>query len=127
MNHSENFVDPDTGAHTQTIEGFWRHCKSYLPSFGLKPKDLKTYIGGFLWYGYCKQRDIDMFVHLLKCISEKLPFGTFSIPMAQMQPIPSVCVHSAETSDATISEKRTKHQSCQQLIEVSDNSYDDFV
>ena len=43
VNHSENFVDPDTGAHTQTVEGFWRQCKSYLPSFGLKPKYLRIY------------------------------------------------------------------------------------
>jgi hypothetical protein len=28
VNHKENFVDPDTGANTQTIECYWRHLKT---------------------------------------------------------------------------------------------------
>ena len=71
VNHSENFIDPISGAHTQTIEGFWRQCKSNLPTFGLKPKYLEIYLGSFLWFRYCKQRNLDVFVHILKCISEK--------------------------------------------------------
>ena len=90
VNHSENYVDPDTGAHTQTIEGFWRQVKAWLPSFGLKPKDLPTYMGTFLWYRYCKQRKIDQFVHLLKCMSEKRPLVTEFLPNGTMQSVEEV-------------------------------------
>ena len=44
VNHSENYVDPSTGAQTQAIEDFWRQFKSFLPTFGLKPKYLKHFL-----------------------------------------------------------------------------------
>ena len=31
VNHSENYVDPTTGAYTQTVEGMWNPCKTFLP------------------------------------------------------------------------------------------------
>ena len=70
VNHTKNYVDPNTGAHTQSIEGLWRHCKEHLPSFGMKPVDLDEYLGSFMWFGFCKQRKLDMFMHMLPCIGE---------------------------------------------------------
>ena len=34
VNHTDNFVDPDTGAHTNGIEGFWSVLKRYLRKSG---------------------------------------------------------------------------------------------
>ncbi|KAA6391047.1 MAG: hypothetical protein EZS28_013426 [Streblomastix strix] len=34
VNHQVHFVDPETGANTQTIEGTWSHLRRQLPRFG---------------------------------------------------------------------------------------------
>ena len=84
INHSKFNVDPDTDAYTQTIEGVWNHCKQFLLAFGMKPKDLHTYFGSFLWIRYCKQRKLDMFVHFLKSAAEMYPPVVNEMPNAVM-------------------------------------------
>ena len=50
VNHSENFVDPDTGAHTQTIEGTWSHFKArHKEERGTARHLFETYLYQFLW------------------------------------------------------------------------------
>ena len=61
VNHKKNFVDPDTGAYTQTVEGMWRHMKVFLPPYGIPPRYLDSYLGAFMWIRYAKQRDLDLF------------------------------------------------------------------
>ena len=83
VNHSKNYVDPDTGAHTETIEGMWKHMKEFLPN-GMLPKDADTYIGTFLWHRYCKQRKLDVFIHFLKCCAAIHKPTQFTLPSATM-------------------------------------------
>ena len=51
VNHSRNFVDPITGAHTQRIEGVWEiRIKQHLKIMRGCHKDLlPTYLDMFLW------------------------------------------------------------------------------
>ena len=83
VNHTKNYVDPITGAHTETIEGLWRHLKDFFPN-GMLPKDSHSYIGAFLWHRYCKQRRLDLFIHFLKCCAQIHPPKQFSLPSAAM-------------------------------------------
>ena len=55
VNHSLNFVDPDTGAHTQGIENRWWCVKRGLPRTGTS-KELRklptgVYVASALWRG----------------------------------------------------------------------------
>ena len=79
VNHSENFVDTETGARKQ-LRGCGDTVKHFLPSFGLKSRDLHTYLGTFLWHRYCKQRKLDMFVKFLKCAAEIRPPDKNELP-----------------------------------------------
>ena len=45
VNHTENFVDPVTGVHTQTIEGFWGNAKDLIKKMhGVKEARLVPYV-----------------------------------------------------------------------------------
>lgn len=52
MNHSENFVDLYTGAHTNTIEGVWSLVKRMLKAMnGAHGEKLPGYHDEFNWRG----------------------------------------------------------------------------
>ena len=55
VNHSAKYVDPDTGAHTQTIEGLWGHFKDFLPIRGMKSQHLGLNLEWFMWDRNCRQ------------------------------------------------------------------------
>lgn len=50
VNHSQNFVHPDTGVHTQGIESFWSHAKKKLKRMnGTKRELFDSYLKEFEW------------------------------------------------------------------------------
>ena len=50
VNHSVNFVDPSTRAHTNTIERTWRDTKNLVPKYGRR----KNFFVGYLAAAYFK-------------------------------------------------------------------------
>ena len=70
VNHSVNFVDPISGAHTNTIGGMWQKAKYgiHMPRFSIKEKHLSSYLGTFLWRQ--KHKDQDLFICFLRAASE---------------------------------------------------------
>ena len=51
VNHSRNFVDPATGAHTNRIEGTWTHVKNRVLRRGGRrtPDSLDADLTNFMW------------------------------------------------------------------------------
>jgi len=73
VNHSENFVDPTTGAHTQTIECYWRHLKTNMRKGGIPYEDKADHIWTFLYMKMCRQNNIDVLEQLLQNIKAQFP------------------------------------------------------
>ena len=71
VNHSQNFVDPDTGAHTNTIEGVWGHVKRKLKNMnGTSNNSLPSYLDEFMWF---KLYNGDSMMNILSHISDAYP------------------------------------------------------
>ena len=50
VDHSKNFVDPQTKCHTQHIERLWKELKKPMKRYeGTRKENVKRYLGEFLW------------------------------------------------------------------------------
>jgi len=59
VNHSTNFVDPRSGAHTQNIERTWREVRGNIPRFGRREHHMVGYLAEYLFkrkYSHYAQR-----------------------------------------------------------------------
>jgi IS1 family transposase len=66
VNHSENFVDPITGAHTNSIENVWSHLKQSLRrKYQRRSTHLQSYIDEFLWRKKLKNKE-EMITSLIR-------------------------------------------------------------
>ena len=58
VNHSENFVDPVTGDHTQRIESNWRPLKMRVNRGGVHYQYVADHLCEYLWFRDCRKRGI---------------------------------------------------------------------
>lgn len=49
VNHSQNFVDPQSGAHTNTVERRWRDARGAVPKYGNRKQHFPGYLAKFLF------------------------------------------------------------------------------
>ena len=73
VNHSLNFVDPDTGAHTQRIENTWWGIKRSMPRTGTSKDLFQSYLQEWLWRQHYGD---DPFGNIMRHIADLLYFRT---------------------------------------------------
>ena len=73
VNHSKNFVDPNTGVHTQQVESMWAQVKRMMREEGVMNSQLfVTYLPEFMWRR--KFGKENAFSNFLSHIMEQYPF-----------------------------------------------------
>lgn len=70
VNHSVNFVDPNSGAHTNTIESTWRALKKSLPSNGKQKTLYDIYFSQYCIRNLYLNDSTDLFTRFLEIISK---------------------------------------------------------
>ena len=63
--HDYNFVDPGTGANTQTIESSWRSVRRKLSKGGTNPDELALHLCEFLWRRLIRYQEQDPFTQFI--------------------------------------------------------------
>lgn len=49
VNHSENFLDPETGVHTNTIEGLWNGIKLQIAPRNRNKELIENHLLEYIW------------------------------------------------------------------------------
>jgi transposase-like protein len=75
VNHSVNFVDPVTGAHTQMVERMWGGCKGMMrQQKTMHSRLFDTYLQEFMWRKQFDGFGQNAFCNIIQHISQQYPF-----------------------------------------------------
>lgn len=74
VNHSVNFVDPETGVHIQTIESCWARTKQKFKTMkGVSPDALSSYLDERMWRDRLGRTTEEPFSNICLHIAEQYP------------------------------------------------------
>ena len=71
VNHSVAFKDPETGAHTITIESTWRHVKHLFPQYSRKKRFFHGYLAMYMFYKRVAIENKDHFLSFCQIAGER--------------------------------------------------------
>ena len=67
VNHRFNFVNPETGAHTQNVESLWNRLKRRLKKLmGVSRGNLQTYLNKWMFIDNYSQNNLEVLLEVLK-------------------------------------------------------------
>lgn len=66
VNHSKGFLNPETGTHTNTVEGTWNGLKICIGPRGRVREGMEHRLGEFQWRRNNADRLWDSFIELLR-------------------------------------------------------------
>ena len=74
VNDSQNFVDPTTGSHTQSVESMWNSCKKMMrKTHTMQSQLFHTYLPEFMWRKRFHGSHQNAFNNIIDCIAEQYP------------------------------------------------------
>lgn len=70
MNHKINFKDPETGAHTNSIESSWRASKSMTVAAGRKKAHVAGNLAMYMFIKRCRLMNVNPTIEFLRCAGQ---------------------------------------------------------